>query len=156
MFFFFLKDQQVSKRDAGSISGSYACRSPQWDLHFFLLHPQASPSFSSSAGSGSSSPSTRQAPCHYNHSPALGDWWGSTAAGASTGWAGWGGAFRIMTLLPGGVLAKNLPTLIPHQPTIINIYFILNLHLQDFFSRILWASPGAIALRSEVQIQYWI
>ena len=98
MVFSFLKDQQVNRNEMHGSCLWFLSLSPQWDLHFFLLRPQASPSFlfcriwiflAIHKTGTTSLPSF----------PALSDWWGSTAAGAATGRAGWGGAFRTMTFL---------------------------------------------------------
>lgn len=109
---------------------------------------------SSSAGSGSSSPSTRRAPHHYHRS--LHSATGEAALQQDRNRMGrLGRGLQNNDLsVPGGLLPKNLPTLIPHQPTIINHLFYLNLRLQDFSVGLCEASPGAMHLRFEVQIQY--
>lgn len=140
-FFLFWRINRLREtRCTAPISGSYR-HSPQWDLHFFLLHPQASPSFLfcriwifltiHKAGT-TSLPSF---PCTWrlvrqHHGRSLN----------RMGRLGRGLQNNDLSV-PGGVLAKNLPTLIPHQPTIIKHLFYFKSSSSKFFSRILWGIP---------------
>lgn len=141
VFFFFWRINRLTEtRCTGSISGSYR-RSPQWETSIsFLLHPQASPSFLfcriwifltiHKAGTMS-----LQSPLHFMNGEAV-----LRQEPQQDGQAR-RGLQNNDPFQPGGVLAKNLPTLIPHQPTIIKHLFYFKSSSSRFFSRILWGIP---------------
>ena len=163
VFFFWRINRLTETRCMVPSSGSYR-HSPQWE-DLFLLRPQASPSFLfcrtwifltiHKAGTTSLPlfPCTQRL-VRQRCSRSLN----------TMGRLGRGLQDNDRSV-PGGLLAKSLPTLIPHQPTIIKHLFYFKSLSSRFFSRILWGVPRGNAseiwsansiLEFKTRFQIWV